>query len=172
MGPEVEDMLAEHNAEALNNFLTYIRGYVLANAAALPHGNVLPMSGLSYPAAAACVPDVLGPSNFASEPGGALREYQKEVVIASPFVALSGMWCTECVLKLLLKIGGQQAHGSKQTLAFPPDPIAKLTKPQNLHVNSICCRPTVLFSHVHCKLHELHARVVPSCCGHCNDMRP
>lgn len=79
MSPEVEEMLAEHNAEALDNFLTYIRGYVLANAAALPNGNVLPMSGLSYPAAAAFVPDVPGPSNFASEPGGALMEFRRRL---------------------------------------------------------------------------------------------
>lgn len=91
MSPAVEEMLAEHNAEALDNFLAYIRGYVVANVAALPHGNVLPMSGLSYPAAAAGVLDAPGPSSFVSEAGGALREYQKEVVIASPFVALSGM---------------------------------------------------------------------------------
>ena len=44
----MEEVLAQHNAEALNHFLAYIRDYVLANAAALPPGNVLPWSGLVY----------------------------------------------------------------------------------------------------------------------------
>lgn len=90
MSPAVEQTLEEHNEEALDNFLAYIRGYVLTNAAALPLGNVLPMSRLSYPRPAAFLPNGVGPSNLASEAGGALMEYQKEVLIASPFVALSG----------------------------------------------------------------------------------
>jgi len=89
LSPRVEDMLAEHNAEALDNFLAYIRDYVLTNFAVLPPGNMLPLSGVSYPASH--VPHAPGPPNYTTRAGGALQEYCKAVVISSPFVALSGM---------------------------------------------------------------------------------
>ena len=89
---EVEEVLAQHNAEALASFLAYIRDYVLANAAELPPGNVLPWSRFVYPVVPAPDHDVPGPSNWAGlgVGGGALMQFQKEVLIASPFVALSG----------------------------------------------------------------------------------
>ncbi len=89
---EVEEVLSQHNAEALASFLAYIRDYVLANAAGLPPGNVLPWSCFAYPAVPAADHDVSGPSNWVGLEvgGGALRQFQKEVLIASPFVALSG----------------------------------------------------------------------------------
>ena len=47
--PDVEALVAEHNAEALDHFLGYIHDYIVANVAALPPGNVLPVSSLRYP---------------------------------------------------------------------------------------------------------------------------
>ena len=85
LSPDVEAVVAEHNAEALDYFLGYIHDYIVANAAALPPGNVLPLSKL-------CYPDDHATQDFDPEAGGALQEFRKEVLISSPFVALSGEW--------------------------------------------------------------------------------
>ena len=83
LSPEVAAIVEEHNAEALHHFLGYIRDYVEAHIADLPPGNTLPMSGICFPAGQPGIRDANGK-------GGALHEFRKEVVIASPFVALSG----------------------------------------------------------------------------------
>ena len=36
LSPDVEALVAEHNAEALDHFLGYIHDYIVANVAALP----------------------------------------------------------------------------------------------------------------------------------------
>lgn len=91
LSPEVEAIIAEHNTEALNSLLSYVSGYITANIAVLPPDNVLPLSGLSYP-----MPHVqtLSPSDPVQQGvvSGALLEHHKEVVIVSPFVALSGRY--------------------------------------------------------------------------------
>ena len=46
--------------------------------------NVLPVSSLRYPG------DPARHADFDPEAGGALQEFRKEVLISSPFVALSG----------------------------------------------------------------------------------
>ena len=83
LSPDVEAVVAEHNAVALDYFLGYIHDYIVANAAALPPGNVLPLSKLCYPRDNAR-------QDFDPRAGGALQEFHKEVLISSPFVALSG----------------------------------------------------------------------------------
>lgn len=87
--PEVAAIVEEHNAEALDHFLGYIHDYVEANIADLPPGNILPMSSIFFPdAQPGITPGLLGARG--KQVGGALQEFHQEVVIASPFVALSG----------------------------------------------------------------------------------
>lgn len=89
MGPDVEAIVAEHNAEALDKLLDYVTGYVTANTDSLTPGNMLPMSGLQYPLHNSEVAKQNGPIQQAVI-AGALLEFRKKVLIASPFVALSG----------------------------------------------------------------------------------
>ena len=69
--PEVAAIVEEHNAEALDHFLGYIRDYVEANIAELPPGNTLPMSGVCFPAGQSGILDAIG------EVDGALQEFRK-----------------------------------------------------------------------------------------------
>ena len=85
MEPAVEAMLTQHNAEALDHLLTYVSSYIKKHGDTLPQGNVLPMSGLKYP----LQPSPTEP-DLNSALGGALVQYRIQVLIASPFVALSG----------------------------------------------------------------------------------
>ena len=85
--PEVEAVLEEHNVQALDDFVTYVQDYICANADALPPANVLPLSKLSYPMVSE---PIAGQGNNTDVVGGALRDLQKHLLIASPFVALSG----------------------------------------------------------------------------------
>ena len=90
LSPDVAALVAEHNAEALEHFLGYIHDYVVANIAALPPGNLLPVSKLHYPADHVQIPYADGSVGVDAEAGGALQEFRMEVLISSPFVALSG----------------------------------------------------------------------------------
>lgn len=108
LSPEVDCLLAGHNQEAVDNLVAYITAYISSSAEALPPGNVLPLSGHTYPPHAACTHSqqqlALGAgvsSDLAQEGGGtsklggqvsgALQAYRKQHRISSPFVSLSGM---------------------------------------------------------------------------------
>ncbi|KAL3133315.1 putative ATP-dependent RNA helicase ddx60 [Trebouxia sp. C0009 RCD-2024] len=107
LSPEVDCLLAGHNQEAVDNLVAYITAYISSSAEALPPGNVLPLSGHTYPPHAACTHSqqqlALGAgvsSDLAQEGGGtsklggqvsgALQAYRKQHRISSPFVSLSG----------------------------------------------------------------------------------
>lgn len=88
--PQVKAILAAHNAEALDNLLTYVRSFIASSAGSLPPGNTLPVSGLAYPIQHTADMYNLGACEGAVAKG-ALQDYQMKVFVASPFVALSGM---------------------------------------------------------------------------------
>ena len=93
--PEVEQLLAAHNQEAVDHVVTYITNYVLAHKDSLPPANMLPFSGFCFPHTVRTSPEQqhvrvpqchAGPKHY----GGALEEFRKECRISSPFIALSG----------------------------------------------------------------------------------
>lgn len=91
MSPEMEAIVAEHNVEALDNLLTYVSSYIRKHDDSLPPNNVLPMSELKYPLQHPA--DGLG-FDWGTPVGGALIHFRNKVLIASPFVALSGAHCS------------------------------------------------------------------------------
>lgn len=102
LSPEVEAIVAEHNAEALDRLLMYVGGYILANADSLPPSNALPMSGLTYPQQHANGDNTeLGTVAVTT---GALLKYHRRVTIASPFVALSGKNIVVSMFNFLLEL--------------------------------------------------------------------
>lgn len=108
LSPEVDGLLAAHNQEAVDNLVAYITAYISSNAEALPPGNMLPLSGFTYPPHAACHPsqqqlvleagvssDLAQEGGDTSELGGqvsgALQACRKQHHVSSPCVSLSGM---------------------------------------------------------------------------------
>ena len=117
LSPEVGSLLAAHNQEAVDNLVAYITAYISSSAEALPPGNVLPLSGHTYPPCAACTPSdqqlVLeagvssdlaqeggGTSKLGGQVSGALQAYRKQHRISSPFVSLSGVGVADSFLIL------------------------------------------------------------------------
>ena len=105
---EVDSLLAAHNQEAVDNLVAYITAYISSNTSALPPGNVLPLSGFTYPPNAACTASqqqlLLAPGmssdlalegdgtpRLGGQVSGALQAYRKQHLVSSPFVSLSGM---------------------------------------------------------------------------------
>lgn len=107
MSPDIEQLLAEHNQEAVDHLVDYISKYVSSHLGSLPPANVLPASGFSYPhkgsattETAALIQQPLAhglkeqkddKSNIHGvERGHALGNFRKRCWISSPFAAQSG----------------------------------------------------------------------------------
>ena len=68
LGSEVGQLLADHNQEAVDNLVAYIKAYIASNAEALPPSNIMPLSGFTYPPSAihSVLPDRRVSSDLAS----------------------------------------------------------------------------------------------------------